>query len=170
MNRCSAGMSRNPCAAAIAMSNSTKPTGNSQTRLNHRPRPTRTRGATPSAAGSEPAHVSGSTIASPLDKRARYSAGDAASPTDSRGSRDMAPPSPRSRQHPRHPARFSFRRFGLPLSQPPDWSVTPGARDPCWRRTIHRERDAHMDGAGRGTGRRFLSFGLFRAWVQNDRP
>jgi len=65
MNRCTDGMPRRPFAAATATIRTTKPIGSSQSRLNHRLRPIRTRGAMPVAAGTEPAQVWGSTTSSP---------------------------------------------------------------------------------------------------------
>ena len=59
MNRCTAGMFRRPCAAATATIRPANPIGSSHSRLNHLPRPTRTRGAMPLSCRIEPAHVVG---------------------------------------------------------------------------------------------------------------
>ena len=66
MNRSTDGTLRRPFAAATATIRRTNPIGNNQSRLNHRSRPTRTRGAMPCTWGIEPAHVVGSTTSSPL--------------------------------------------------------------------------------------------------------
>jgi hypothetical protein len=47
MNRCTDPVLRSPLAAATAAISSTNPIGSSHNRLNHRERPTRTRGAMP---------------------------------------------------------------------------------------------------------------------------
>jgi len=56
---------RRHLAVAMPASSATKQIGSSHSRLNQRVRPTRTRGAMPCATGTDPAHVSGSTMSSP---------------------------------------------------------------------------------------------------------
>ena len=65
MNCCTDDSPRRPLATAIATISAKKPIGSSHNRLNHRLRPTRTRGAMPVTCGTEPAHVAGSTTSSP---------------------------------------------------------------------------------------------------------
>jgi len=65
MNRCTDIIFRKPLAAATEAIKTTRPIGSNQSRLNHLRRPTRTRGATPPACGTEPAHVAGSMTSSP---------------------------------------------------------------------------------------------------------
>ena len=79
MKRSTDGMLRRPFAAATATIKTTKPIGSSQSRLNHRLRPMRTRGAMPCAWGIDPAHVVGSTTSSPVvscDRKLRTASGE----------------------------------------------------------------------------------------------
>ena len=59
MKRCINASPRRPLATATKTINSRKPIGSSQSRLNHRLRPTRTRGAIPLTCGTDPAQVAG---------------------------------------------------------------------------------------------------------------
>ena len=61
-NACTEGSSRSALAAATPTTRKARPSGTSQSRLNHRDRPTRTMGAVPHWFGSEPDHVFGSTM------------------------------------------------------------------------------------------------------------
>ncbi len=68
MNRSTDGLFRRPLATATALMSTTKPTGISQSRLNHRLRPKRTWGAVPCCWGIDPAQVVGSIDSSPMVK------------------------------------------------------------------------------------------------------
>jgi hypothetical protein len=65
MNVATAGKARNSLASAMPAINTTKPIGSSHSRLNHRDRPRRTRGAIPDTAGTDPTHVATSMASSP---------------------------------------------------------------------------------------------------------
>jgi hypothetical protein len=65
MNVATAGRARSSLASAMPTINPTKPIGSSHSRLNHRDRPRRTRGAIPDTAGTDPAHVATSMASSP---------------------------------------------------------------------------------------------------------
>ena len=78
MIRSADGVLRSPFATATAAIRITNPSGNSQSKLSHRVRPTRTRGAMPCAWGTEPAQVVGSTTSSPVvscDRKLRTASG-----------------------------------------------------------------------------------------------
>jgi hypothetical protein len=89
MNVATAGKARNSLSSAMPAINTTKPIGSSRSRLNHRDRPRRTRGAIPDTAGTDPAHVATSMASS-----SRVSSGrpGGAAGADGTGQRVRPPP------------------------------------------------------------------------------
>lgn len=115
MNPSTAGTVREPFAATTATTSSTRPIGRSHSRLNHRERPTRTRGAMPRASGTDPAQVAGSITSSPAVSSPRYCSPVAGASSESE------PPFPvtiRTRSDPR-------------ASRPPCRDTSPPWHEPC---------------------------------------